>query len=306
MPNKEPENTGNPLDNTPDPLLERDMLELKLRAELGMLDSYSSGDMPPELQQMFLQQVYDFEKNFAEGTCQNFAETLSLPAFDPWPEDGFPWEEGEAMVNKVLQWYRDQNVEVSFEFDYPSSIKYDFLTALLPGKPNYYGKVPEVPVVVFYEEFFPNHAADIEVKATKFMEAFFSRDAEAMKDVIWRDQISPEKGPYDGLLLIEYFEKWFATLSDFEKHDFSILETSYEWYDDYDDNEPATETVVNHPTLPAGMGYAEGMVGYIAQSLLQTEPIRKVGPFKLYFEWRDGHWGIIYPLFPGLSIPPEG
>ncbi len=297
------ENTGNSLGEGADPSLERDMLELKLRAELGMLDSYSSGELSPEMQQMFLQQVYDFEKNSAEGIQKTFAETLSIPAFEPWPESEITWTEGEKLVEQVCQGYRDQKVEVIFGFDYPPSVKYAFLTLELPELPNYYGKIPDMLTAVIYEEYVPNHGAIIEENATKFIKAFFERDVEIIKDVIWRDQISPENGPYDGLLLIQYFEKWFASLSGFEKYDFSILETSYEWLDGEETESESTQKPGNYPI---GFGYAEGMVGYRAHSLVQTEPIQKVGHFKLYFEWRDGHWGIIYPQFPGLTIPPEG
>ena len=295
---------GNASENKSDAALERDLLELKLRAELGMLDSFSSDDIPPEMQKLFLQQVYDFEKNYAEGTPKTFAETLPIPAFDYWPEEGVSWETREQIVGNLLQWYREHNVEVSFEFDYPPSEKYDFLAVKLPGLPNYYGSEPGIPTGVFYEEYFPNHGATIEANAIKFIEAFFGRNSEDMKDVIWRDQISIEKGPYDGLLLIEYFEKWFASLSGFEKYDFTILETSYEWYEGDGDKSGA---IMPYPSdTPVGMGYAEGFVGYIAASLIESEPVRNVGPFKLYFEWRDGQWGIILPQFPGLTIPPEG
>jgi hypothetical protein len=303
MSNNEPENMGSASENTPDPALERDLLELKLRAELGMLDSFSSDDIPPEMQKMFLQQVYDFEKNFAEGTPKTFAETLATPAFDPWPVERISWEAGEEMVTNLLQWYKDNNIAVSFEFEYPPSVKYDFLAVQLPGLPNYYGSQPGMLTGVFYEEYFPNHGATIESNALNFMEAFFGRNAEDMKDVIWRDQMSIEKGPYDGLLLIEYFEKWFASLSGFEKYDYTILETSYEWYDGDGDE---SEAMLYPTNSPGGMGYAEGFVGYIAESLIESEPIRNVGPFKLYFEWRYGFWGIILSQFPGLPIPPEG
>ncbi len=298
------EHLGDDEDKVPDASLERDMLELKLRAELGMLDSFSSDELPPELHQMFLQQVYDFEKNYAAGEAKTYAETLDIPTFDPWPEAPITWEAGENLVAEVSQWYRAQNIEVAFQLDYPPAVKYAFLTHELPAMPNFYGKVPDMLTALIYEEFVPNHAAIIESNAVEFINAFFNRDAEAMKGVLWREQISPEKGPYDGLLLIEYFEKWFASLSGFEKKDFSILETSYEWWDN-DDNETESESQQDMQQHPAGMGYAEGMVGYRAHSLLQSEPIQHVGHFKLYFEWRDGHWGIVYPLFPGLVVPPE-
>jgi len=299
-----PDSADNQPDDPVDPALERDMLEMKLRAEFGMLDSYSSGDIPPELQQMFMQQVYDFEKNFAEGKPSSFGESLSIPDFEPWPQDALSWEQGEEWVENLLQWYREHNVEVTFQYEYPASVKYHFLAEEFRSFPNYYGSQPGMLTAIIYEEYVPNHGAVIEENAKKFIESFFERSVEGIMDVLWRDQISPEAGPYDGLRLIEYFEKWFSTLSGFEKHQFSILQTSYEWYDEGEEGE-IPEGLVAPPNGPMGMGYAEGMVGYIANSLVQGEPVKAVGPFKLYFEWREGHWGIIYPVFPNLAIPPE-
>lgn len=301
-------NLPDPADHQPvDPTnaaLERDMLEMKLRAEFGMLDSFSSGDIPPEMQQLFLQQVYDFEKNYAQGTPATFGESLSIPAFEAWPEEEMGWEKGEELVENLLQWYREHHVEVTFMYEYPTSVKYRFLAEELPVFPNYYGSQPGLLTAVIYEEYVPNHGAAIEENATKFMESFFERNVEGIMDVLWRDQISPDSGPYDGLRLIEYFEKWFGSLSGFEKHQFSILQTSYEWYEEGEEGE-IPEGLAAPVNGPLGMGYAEGMVGYIANSLLQSEPIKAVGPFKLYFEWREGHWGIIYPVFPELVIPPR-
>ncbi len=297
MADNTPQSNENREGDIPDPSLEAEMLEMKLRAEFGMLHSYQPEDLPPELHQMFLQQVYDFEKNAASGEAGTFAETLSTPVFDPWPEAEISWEKGEKLVEEVSQWYRSNHVEVSFAYDYPASQRYAFLTSELPQLPNYYGKVPGMLTGVIYEEYYPNHAAVIEENATKFLQAFFDRNAEAFKEVIWRDQIAPGKGPYDGLLLIDYLEKWFASLSGFEKKDFSILEISYDWEEGEESGEQENP--------PIGLGYAEGMVGYIVHSLLQAEPIRMAGPFKFYFEWREDHWGIIYPSFPGLIVPPE-
>jgi hypothetical protein len=285
-----------------DPSLERDLLDLKLRAEMGMLHSYSSGDLPPELEQQFLQQVYDFEKNFANGGAPSFRESLSIPVFDPWPAAGVSWEQGEEKVTDILQWYFDHHIAVSFGYDYPPEVKYKFLTDELPEQPNFYGAEPEIATVLIYEQFVPNHGAAIEDNTRAFMEAFFGRNAEAMMDVLWREQLSPESGPYDGLRLIEYFEKWFATLSGFEKYSFDILQCGYELeISTGEENEEESGL----PHGPSGMGYAEGFVGYWANSLLESEPIKAVGPFKFYFEWRNGRWGIIYLVFPDLKTPPE-
>jgi hypothetical protein len=54
------------------------------------------------------------------------------------------------------------------------------------------------------------------------------------------------------------------------------------------------------------MGYVEGLAGFMANSLEQSETVKAAGMFKLYFEYREGHWAIIYPNFHGILVPPPG
>jgi hypothetical protein len=286
--------------------MERDLLAMKLRAQFGMGDGFSSESMTPEMELAFLQQVYAFEKHYTAGEpAKSFRESMDIPVFDPWPDVDISWEAAEEKVEYLMQWYRDRHVEVVFEYDYPAKTKYDFLSLELPDSPNYYGGEPQIQTVISYETYHPNHNADIERQTEAFMEHFFNRNAEGFQDVLWRDQIAPSTGAYDGQLLLEYLENWFAGISGFEKHEFHILETSYDFYD------AGQEAIIKdggeeEPSQSHGMGYAEGLVGYMANSLLQSEPIKVAGPFKLYFEYRQGHWAIVYPQFPGLPIPPEG
>ncbi|MCU0404271.1 MAG: hypothetical protein MUE99_06955 [Chitinophagaceae bacterium] len=291
-----------------DPALERDMLELKLKAEFGMLEHMHSEEMPPELARMFLQQVYDFEKNFANaGGAKSFRETLNLPQFEPWPNTGLDWNTGEEWVRRLLQVYEEKNIVVIFENEYSPQVKYTFLAHHLPVQTNYFGKQPQFHTTLVYEEYFPNHGAEIERKAISFLNHFFNRKAEGFQQVIWRDQVAPGVGLYDGQHLIDYLNEWFSTLSGFEKHDYRILQVSYEITHSDDINErndkhPENDDFSGEPER--GMGFVEGIVAYIAGSLVQAEPLKMMGPFKLYFEWRQGDWAIIYPSFPGLPTPP--
>ncbi|HSK12856.1 MAG TPA: hypothetical protein VK907_06545 [Phnomibacter sp.] len=284
--------------------LEREMLEMKLRAEFGMTDGYMAPDIPPELAKQFLEQIYAFEKGMAGGKMASVAESVGVPPFETWPAEEMGWEQGEKLVEGVLEWYRQQHFEIVFEQAYPPQVKYQFLTEIFPAEPNPYGGKPSVPSVIQYEQFVPNHAADIEANANHFLESFFERNAGGMKDVMWRDQVAPGYGPYDGQLLIEYLEHWFGSLAGFSKHKFTILQVSYDRVDEDNAGETMPDDPDELPPGPFGMGYAEGLMGYIAESLVQTEPIKQAGPFKLYFEWRQGHWGIVYPDMPGLPIPP--
>lgn len=299
-----PEPLGRPLTQE-EAAMERDLLAMKLRAEFGMMEGMTAEEMSPEMELAFLQQVYEFEKHYTAGEpAKTFRETINIPAFAPWPEKEPTWELAEKMVEELLQWYHDHHIEVVFEYEYPASLRYHFLTKELPDLSNYYGDEPKFQTVISYEEYHPNHNADIERQTETFMEHFFNRNAEGFQDVLWREQISPTSGPYDGMLLLEYLEKWFATLSGFEKHEFHILETSYEYFDSDEDAAP-DEDPNEFPPESHGMGYAEGLVGYWASSLIQSEPIKMAGPFKLYFEYRQGQWAIVYPQFPGLPIPPQ-
>jgi hypothetical protein len=219
--------------------------------------------------------------------------------------------EAEEAVEKLLAWYRERNVDISFGYEYPASTRYEFLATQLPEKPNYFGAVPGMMTGVIYEEYYPNHGAEIEEAAVGFIEGFFNRDADAMIQSMWREQLDPATNDfYDGKLLIDYLGNWFGTVSAFEKHDFKFFQTSYDLYDPAigDGLAGAEEDApfAGMPPVARGMGYVEGMAGFMANSLLQSEPIKMAGMFKLYFEYREGRWAIIYPNFPGIPVPPPG
>jgi hypothetical protein len=288
------------------PNLEAEMLELKLRAEHGMEDMFLSPDLPPELREMFLKQVYAFEQNQSSGAARTFRETHQIPDFGAMPENA---EEAEEAVEKLMDWYRGHNVDISFGYEYPASTRYEFLAVQLPQKPNYFGAVPGMINGVIYEEYYPNHGVEIEEAAVQFIEGFFNRDADAMIRSMWREQVDPTtNGYYDGQLLIDYLVNWFGTISGFEKHDFKFIQTSYDLHDPaIGENDTSTMAEEVEPSeMPGlqGMGYVEGMAGFMANSLLQSEPIKMAGMFKLYFEYREGRWAIIYPNFPGIPVPP--
>lgn len=287
--------------------LERDLLAMKLRAEFGMQDGFTHQDLPPEMELAFLKQIYDFEQHYSGAVpSKTFKESLEIPDFSEWPAGSLPWEEGERLVEEIISWYRKKNIEVVFTYSYPSDIKYAFLTKELPESPYFYEGTPMVQSVILYEDFHPNHNAEIERKATDFLDHFFNKNVEGFQEVLWREQLSPTHGPYDGQALLDYLDKWFAGITAFEDQEYHILETSYEISTTEPGDEDTGEETDEEFDEPFGMGYAEGLVRYIAHSLLQTEPIKVAGAFKLYFQYRAGHWAIFLPQFPGIPIPPEG
>jgi hypothetical protein len=217
-------NTENPkgsLNNEEQARLEAEMLELKLRAEHGMKDKYMGPDVPLELQEMFLKQVYAFEQNQFSGEAKTFRETHQIPGFGPMSENP---EEVVKAVERLMNWYREHSVDISFEYEYPASTRYEFLAFQLPQKPNYFGAIPGMINGVISEEYYPNHGVEIEETAVQFIKGSLNCDGDAMTRSMRREQLDPTTdGYYDGQLLIDYLAKWFGTISGFERHDFKFI-----------------------------------------------------------------------------------
>jgi hypothetical protein len=278
----------------PDPLsedtgTENDVLKLKMMAEMGAVFGPNNGDLPPEIEQQFLQQMYAFEKSYATGSSANFAETIGQPDLPKFEFLADNPSELEVQLNMAFEFYRQHNIEVVFEHEYPHETQYRFLVEDLPFRPNHFGNAPAIKVGIIYEEYFPNHNAELEMGTRTFMNAIQSLDAEGLQGCMSPVQFLPE-GPYPTQVLLDALGEKFPNISSLEPFEFVLLETSYDLH--YDD---AGETEM-------GMGYTEGLVKYvILRKSGETKPIS--GPFKLYFHYEMGVWSIIYINFPGIKYP---
>ncbi len=267
---------------------ENEILKLKMMAEMGAVFGPTHASLTPEMERKFLDQVLTTSQNFAEGKFLTFSETTGPLTFRPFIELQKTSVDLEAMIDEVLGFYRHHQIEVSFQFDYPTETQYRFLVEELPTLPNHMGAMPGMVIGIAYEDFHPNHGAAIESASIDFIEALRLLDVHSIQLTMSPVQFLPE-GPYPLQTLLDALQERFDSIHSLENFEYMIAETSYDL-----ETEEGEEI---------GMGYTEGLVKF--DVLGKNGDLKNIhGPFKLYFHYEQGIWAIMYLVFPGIKYPP--
>lgn len=253
--------------------IENELLKLKLQAELGA-EFGSNADIPPEVEQEFLKQIMAFQEHQKDAPLVVFGEYVGSPQLKPAAdmseadlEDA--WDELEALLH-------EKHLHLNFGTEYPLAVKYEFVrTDLFPLE---IMKPSEGHNWIFdYEEFHPNHAAEIEKRATAFLNDFFTNTISEQSSYLAAMLVSSKGNmvPVEELeKKVQRFHDLFTGITHFE---FSIVETK-----------------VEEPKRPGDlmMGFVEGVLSYT----IETEDHQQealTGPFKCYFQ-RIGDWWDIF------------
>lgn len=280
----EPNNEMTPPENKSEEelRLENDIMKLKLQAEFGAQFDEIAEDVSPEMEQQFLQQVYDFEKAWQNQQVMTVADLIGQPQFIPLTE--IAEDALQQAWETAMGIYTEKNISVDFIHDYPLTEKYRFITEELPLHETMFVNMPGMMLGFIYEEFHPNYAADMEEQVKKFMESWFQRDTEKCLELVSK-QLILEDGHF---LELEDLEKklqyFFDSFKELEESEFFISETSY------DKQEDADELLM--------LGYVAG--GIHCNAILENgEKIACDGPFKFYLEYVADKWSIMYFVLPG-------
>ncbi|TFF33824.1 hypothetical protein [Mucilaginibacter psychrotolerans] len=277
MNNDQPNN--NDLNNEEESLrMENEFLHLKLKAEYGA-DSFSSGNLDPELENMFLKNIMAFENSYAANKRATVFEILGRPNFKRADElNDTDLDDALEVVNALLL---SKNMVVDFSGAYENRIKYTFIVEELFGKETDDMQVPGMISHFHYEEYHPNHQLDIAARAEEFINGWFKRDLKGAwclaDEFVLAGDIAINKEA-----LSERLKSIFDSYTAFTNADYTIAKIDFEF---------KTET---------GMGYAEGFVKYDAV-LENGEQVLIKGPFKLYLSCEYGWWAIFHIVFPGFK-----
>lgn len=158
--------------------LENELMKLKMQAEFGALfgNMMENTNLPPEIENQFLQHVYGFEKAYEKTENTTVSQLIDDYKFTPFEQLSKP--EQEQAWEKVQAVYSAKNMRIDFCNDYPLEVKYRFATEELPLEETMMTGMPSMTTYFIYEEFHPNHAANIEDRAKDFIEGWFAQNAE--------------------------------------------------------------------------------------------------------------------------------
>lgn len=275
-----------PLDGSEEEMrLENDIMKLKLQAEFGAKFGEMEADMPPELEHQFLQHVYDFEKAWQKQEAVTVGALLDNPDFTAYDELG---EGGEQQAwQEVQDLYAAKNISVDFTNEYPLEVKYRFATEELPLHETMFVNMPGMMLGFIYEEFHPNHAADMEARAKEFLEGWFALDAEKCVHTLSDEFITGGGQTLSKNDIAHKLSQVFDSFDKFEDTEYFIGSTSYDLQETDAGDQP-----------PMGMGFVEGGIRWKAV-MENGETIPFTGGFKLYLEYNYEWWSIVYFHIPG-------
>lgn len=263
---------------------ENQLLELKLKAEFGA-HTVLDGDIPAEIENEFLRNVIDFETNYSKSEDVKIREILEYPFMKPEPQL-YDWEV-ERYLDDVNQMLLAKNITVDFGSSYDSRTKYKFITEELFEESVFQAGIPGMMMHFIYEEFHPDHKVDLEIKAKKFISAWFDQDVEKIVWELGDMVILPRGSSIKKEKMQQKLQNVFNRYYNFSENTYAISDINFEVNDD------------------VGMGYAEGVVSYTG-IMTQQEAIAIQGRFKLYFCLEYGWWDIFYFDFPGFDFLDDG
>jgi hypothetical protein len=264
--------------------IENEFLKIKLRAQYG--DAFQMGmsaDMPLEIENQFLKSMMAFEEEYANAEYVTVFERVGSP------ECKTVEELGEIELAKCVKWLLKllNNNDIKLEIldgPYDDKIIYRFITEEL-----FTIKVESKPVAgmtcnFIYEEFHPNHNADIIKRSHSFLLNWFGRKfTEYCTELSWHC-ITAEGEQLTREDVVDKMNIFFDAFQHFQNDGYNINNVSFELKEE---NEK-------------GMGFAEGMLKYDAV-MDNGEIIHYEGPYKLYLQLEDNWWSIFYFVMPGFK-----
>jgi hypothetical protein len=260
--------------------IENELLQLKLKAELGV-DAHISANTPPSIENIFLKNMLAYEKGLAEAKEINIFGLIGKPDFvsEKILED----TSIETALNKIMDLLNEKQIALDFLGNYEDRKKYKFITEELFQEKVMNVQLPGMIMHFIYEEFHPNHKLDIRNKTEKFINSWFIQENENLSFSLADILVLPDRKVWKKEKVMDKFAKVFNSFPKFKNGKFAITEINFEIKEDI------------------GLAYAEGIINYDAYSENQDK-IEFEGPFKLYFTLEYEWWSIYYFVIPGFKF----
>ncbi len=170
---------------------ENDLMELRLQVELGMTHLHKGDDIPEEVRSEFLNNVYEFEKQYAENRQVLLYDYIKRPPFRK-AEELSPVEI-TAELQRLREHLRKHRIELGVIYKYSDEVIYKFMTEEFFMKSMNDISIMGMTSHFIYEDYHPNFKEDMDRRACEFIEAllkntwddFFS-DFYLKKETEWK------------------------------------------------------------------------------------------------------------------------
>ena len=259
---------------------ENELLKLKMQAELGA-HFHEESDISADMENMFLKNILAFHEAAQNQSTITIAEKLDNPTFIK-VLDLSDTEIGDEL-KRLENLLNEHQIVVDYLGFYDDRTKYTFLTEELFNLEIDDMEMGEMKRHFIYEEFHPDHAADIKKQAESFINLWFNKTISADSWDLADQFILPEGKTKTKEEVVNQIHNIFSLSNGFINGRYDIIDVDFTLMDE-----------------DRGMGYAEGALGYrVILANGETEVVS--GPFKLYFALEFGYWQIVHLIFPGFS-----
>jgi hypothetical protein len=265
--------------------IENEILKMKLKAQYGdAFQMFNSGEpIPPEVENQFLKNMINFEEHYDKVEFIQVLEKIGNPIIKPL-ENLLP-----TQIKKETEFIMDllnkQDVFLDFnDGPYDEAIIYKFLTEELMFK-EIEKEMPEGMSCNFiYEEFHPNHRADITKVTHDFVVAWVTGNVEKIEYNLSEAIIDDEANRYTKEQVLKKISNIFEAFDGFKDDGFNVDEVDFTFIE----------------TDETGMGNAEGHLKFDA-IMENGDVLHFEGPYKLYFTYEHNNWNIFYFVMPSFS-----
>lgn len=268
--------------------LQNDFLKLKMMAESGAIMG-GSGNLPPDIENQFLKNILEFEKMNAESKPLKVLDILKEPVFEKSIHlNGRDFETEYIKLQKLLKEFA---IEVEFKKERSERFKYDFITDELFEHQTSFAPVKGMTTYFLYEEFHPDHEADIREMTEDFLNDYLNMQINDQKFYLANDHIEPDGNVVSKEELVKRFQDTFEIFKEINNGSFVIENIDFNLTTETNDRSE-------------GMGNSEGGIKY-SILLSDGKNIKIDGPFKIYFNKVYGMWEIFFFYLPGFNTHPS-
>jgi hypothetical protein len=261
--------------------IENEILKLKMQAESDAFFG-GGGNLPPEVENEFLMNVQKFEDAWKDVKYVKVYELIGKPSFKE--ENELNDEEIKTEMEKLIAIMNEKEVFLDVLGEYEPRVIYKFITEELFEHETDDMQLPGWTKNFIYEEFHPNHEADIRKTAQDFLDDWFKKRFGEYSLEFSKQLVTADGKVFTRDEVITRLRNCLDSYTSFDNIQFAQPEVSFEW----------------NSQESKGMGHAEGMFRYDAETE-SGEVIHLEGPFKFYLENNDGYWNIFYFVFPGFK-----
>lgn len=267
--------------------MQNDFLKMKMMAESGAFFG-GEGGLPADIENQFLKNIMEFEKNNADAKSRSVFDLLDKPYFED--EKNLNQDVFESEYFRLIRLLEDHDIKVSFTRERGNRFKYNFITKELFEHQTTFTPVKGMVTCFLYEEFHPDHELDITDLTNRFLSDFFERNLDDDTYYLNEQFVLPEGKLIPREDIIKRFLSMYEAIPEFENTSFVIENQDFELYENEN-----TET---------GMGFSEGTIQY--DMIFPNGERNKInGPFKIYFSLEWDCWTICFFYLAGFNLISE-